>query len=82
VTGDAYNPPHRLQPIVEAFSSIQGDLHKDKKAITKHWAKRDEQIPTSWRRRSGCTAICRVSRVKTLQEIEKSRCSIWIVTLP
>jgi hypothetical protein len=46
VTGDAYNPPHRLQPIVEAFSSIQGDLHKDKKAITKHWAKRDEQKPT------------------------------------
>lgn len=32
------------QAIVEAFSSVQEDLNKEKKAITKQWAKRDEQI--------------------------------------
>ena len=29
---------------MEAFSSMQQDLHKEKKAITKQWAKREEQI--------------------------------------
>ena len=34
----------RIEAIVEAFSSMQQDLHKEKKAITKQWAKREEQI--------------------------------------
>ena len=34
----------RVQAIVEAFSSMQEDLDKEKKAITKQWAKREEQI--------------------------------------
>jgi hypothetical protein len=35
---------HRVEAIVEAFSSMQVDLEKEKKAITKQWAKREEQI--------------------------------------
>ncbi len=34
----------RVQAIVEAFSSMQEDLDKEKKVITKQWAKREEQI--------------------------------------
>jgi hypothetical protein len=34
----------RIQAIVEAFSSMREDLDKEKKAITRQWAKRDEQI--------------------------------------
>jgi hypothetical protein len=34
----------RVQAIVEAFSNMKEDLEKEKKAITKQWAKRDEQI--------------------------------------
>lgn len=34
----------RVQAIVEAFSNMGEDLQKEKKAITKQWAKREEQI--------------------------------------
>ena len=35
---------HRVEAIVEAFSSMQEDLDKERKAIMKQWAKREEQI--------------------------------------
>ena len=35
---------HRVEAIVEAFSSMQEDLDKECKAIMKQWAKREEQI--------------------------------------
>ena len=34
----------RVEAIVEAFSSMQEDLDKERKAIMKQWAKREEQI--------------------------------------
>lgn len=34
----------RVQAIVEAFTTMQEDLFREKKAITKSWAKREEQI--------------------------------------
>ena len=33
-----------MEAIVEAFSNMQEDLDKERKAITKQWAKREEQI--------------------------------------
>ncbi len=42
VTGPRFR--QRVQAIVEAFSDMQEDLDKERKAITKMWAKRDEQI--------------------------------------
>ena len=38
---------HRVEAIVEAFSSMQEDLDREKKSITKQWAKREEQIERS-----------------------------------
>lgn len=35
---------HRVEAIVEAFSSMQDDLAKEKRAIMKQWAKRQEQL--------------------------------------
>ena len=34
----------RVEAIVEAFSSMQDDLDRERKAIMKQWAKRQEQI--------------------------------------
>lgn len=34
----------RVEAIVEAFSTMQVDLDKEKKAITRQWAKREQQI--------------------------------------
>ncbi len=34
----------RVEAIVEAFSSMQSDLDKERRAIMKQWAKREEQI--------------------------------------
>jgi hypothetical protein len=34
----------RVQAIVEAFTTMQGDLASERKAITKQWAKRESQI--------------------------------------
>jgi hypothetical protein len=35
---------HRVEAIVEAFSTMQEDLEKEKRAITKQWAKRQQQL--------------------------------------
>ena len=34
----------RVEAIVEAFSTMQEDLDKERKAIMRQWAKREEQI--------------------------------------
>ena len=35
---------HRVEAIVEAFSTMRKDLDVERKAITKQWAKREEQL--------------------------------------
>ncbi|MBP7081594.1 MAG: DUF2130 domain-containing protein [Rhodocyclaceae bacterium] len=35
---------HRVEAIVEAFSTMQEDLDKELSAIMKQWAKREQQI--------------------------------------
>ena len=35
---------HRVEAIVEAFSTMQEDLDKERKVIMKQWAKREAQI--------------------------------------
>ena len=42
MTGPGFR--HRVQAILEAFTSMQEDLDREKKAITKQWAKREQQI--------------------------------------
>lgn len=42
LTGSRFR--QRVEAIVEAFSTMQGDLDKERKAIMKQWAKREQQI--------------------------------------
>lgn len=60
----------RIQAIVEAFSSMQEDLDKEKKAITKQWAKRTEQIDRVMQATVGMYGDLEGIAGKTLQEIE------------
>ncbi len=60
----------RVQAIVEAFSSMQEDLDKEKKAITKQWAKREEQIERVMQATVGMYGDLQGIAGKTLQEID------------
>jgi hypothetical protein len=60
----------RVQAIVEAFSSMQEDLDREKKAITKQWAKREEQIERVMGATVGMYGDLQGIAGKSLQEIE------------
>ena len=60
----------RVEAIVEAFSTMQGDLDKEKKAIMKQWAKRDEQINRVMQATVSMYGDLQGIAGKTLQEIE------------
>jgi hypothetical protein len=60
----------RVQAIVEAFSSMQEDLDKERKAILKQWAKREEQIDRVMQATVGMYGDLQGIAGKTLQEIE------------
>lgn len=60
----------RVQAIVEAFSSMQEDLDREKKAITKQWAKREEQIDRVMQATVGMYGDLQGIAGKSLQEIE------------
>jgi hypothetical protein len=60
----------RVQAIVEAFSNMKEDLDKEKKAITKQWAKRDEQIDRVMQATVGMYGDMQGIAGKTLEEIE------------
>lgn len=61
---------HRVEAIVEAFSSMQEDLDKEKKAIVKQWAKREEQIDRVMQATAGMYGDLQGIAGKTIQEIE------------
>lgn len=67
---------HRVEAIVEAFSSMQEDLDKEKKAITKQWAKREEQIDRVMQATAGMYGDLQGIAGKTIQEIEGLELSI------
>lgn len=60
----------RVQAIVEAFSSMREDLDKEKKAIMKQWAKREEQTERVLQATVGMYGDLQGIAGKTLQEIE------------
>jgi hypothetical protein len=60
---------HRIEAIVEAFSSMQEDLDKEKKVITKQWAKREEQIDRVMQATVGMYGDLQAIAGKSLQEI-------------
>ena len=59
----------RVQAIVEAFSSMTEDLDKEKKAITKQWAKREEQIDRVMQATVGMYGDLQGIAGKSLQEV-------------
>ncbi len=61
---------HRVEAIVEAFSTMKEDLDKEKKAITKQWAKREEQIDRVMQATAGMYGDLQGIAGKTIQEIE------------
>src|SRR5581483_9310776 len=60
----------RIQAIVEAFSSMREDLDRERKAITRQWAKREEQIDRVMSATVGMYGELQGIAGKTLQEIE------------
>ena len=60
----------RVEAIVEAFSSMQDDLDKERKVIMKQWAKRQEQIERVMGATVGMYGDLQGIAGKSLQEIE------------
>lgn len=60
----------RVEAIVEAFSSMQEDLNKEKKVIQKQWAKRETQIDNVMKSTVGMYGDLQGIAGKSLQEIE------------
>jgi len=60
----------RVEAIVEAFSTMQEDLDKERKAIMKQWAKREEQIARVMGATVGMYGDLQGIAGKSLQEIE------------
>ncbi len=60
----------RVQAIVEGFSSMQEDLDKERKVISKQWAKREEQIERVMQATVGMYGDLQGIAGKSLQEIE------------
>lgn len=61
---------HRVQAIVEKFGDMQADLEKERKTMTKLWAKREEQIRCVIESTAGMYGDLQGIAGKTLQEIE------------
>ncbi len=60
----------RVEAIVEAFTTMQADLDKERKAILKQWAKREEQITHVMEATVGLYGDLQGIAGKSLQEIE------------
>lgn len=61
---------HRVQAIVEKFSDMMEDLEKERKTMTRLWAKREEQLRCAIESTAGMYGDLQGIAGKTLQEIE------------
>jgi hypothetical protein len=68
LTGSRFR--QRVEAIVEAFSTMQEDLDKERKVIMKQWAKRQEQIERVMGATVGMYGDLQGIAGKSLQEIE------------
>jgi hypothetical protein len=60
----------RLEAIVEKFSDMQADLDKERKAMTRQWAKREEQLRGVIEATAGMYGDLQGIAGKALEEIE------------
>ncbi|TXI17292.1 MAG: DUF2130 domain-containing protein [Nitrosomonas sp.] len=68
LTGSRFR--QRIEAIVEAFSTMQQDLEKERKVIIRQWAKREEQIERVMMATVGMYGDLQGIAGKSLQEIE------------
>jgi hypothetical protein len=61
---------HRIEAIVEKFADMHEDLHRERKTMTKLWAKREEQIRCVVESTAGMYGDLQGIAGKTLLEIE------------
>ena len=61
---------HRVQAIVEKFSDMMDDLEKERKTMTRLWAKREEQLRCAIESTAGMYGDLQGIAGRTLQEIE------------
>jgi len=61
---------HRIEAIVEKFTDMQADLDKERKVMTRLWAKREEQIRGVVESTAGMYGDLQGIAGRTLQEIE------------
>lgn len=61
---------HRVEAIVEKFSDMQADLDREKKAMTRLWAKRESQIQGVIESTVGMYGDLQGIAGRALQEIE------------
>jgi hypothetical protein len=68
LTGPGFR--HRVEAIVEKFSDMQSDLDRERKTMTRLWAKREEQIRGVIESTAGMYGDLQGIAGKTLREIE------------
>ena len=68
LTGPKFH--QRVQALVEGFSSMKDELEKERRVLTKQWAKRDEQITRIMHATVGMYGDMQGIAGKTLREIE------------
>lgn len=68
LTGPRFH--HRVEAIVEKFADMQADLDKERKAMTRSWAKREEQIRGVIESTAGMYGDLQGIAGRTLQEID------------
>lgn len=61
---------HRVQAIVEEFSDMMQDLEKERRTMTRMWAKREEQLRIAIESMAGMYGDLQGIAGRTLQEIE------------
>ncbi len=61
---------HRVEAIVEKFSDMQADLERERRTMTRSWAKREEQIRGVVESTAGMYGDLQGIAGRTLQEIE------------
>jgi hypothetical protein len=64
---------HRIEAIVEKFSSMQEDLERERRAMTRLWARRELQIRTAIEAATGVYGDLEGIAGKALKEIETLR---------
>jgi hypothetical protein len=61
---------HRIEAVVERFAEMQADLDRERKAMTRLWAKREEQIHSVVETMAGLYGDLQGIAGRSLQEIE------------